>query len=36
VQGDRSIQEYATDLERLWVDFDHFSPAACWKDPECK
>jgi Retrotransposon gag protein len=36
VQGDRSIQEYATDLERLWVDYDNFSPAVCCKDPECK
>jgi Zinc knuckle len=36
VQGDRSIQEYATDLERLWADYDHLSPAACYKDPECK
>jgi hypothetical protein len=36
VQGDRSIQEYATDLERLWADYDHFSSAACCKDPECK
>jgi Retrotransposon gag protein len=36
VQGDRSIQEYATDLKRLWTDYDHFSPAACCKDPECK
>jgi Retrotransposon gag protein len=36
VQGDRSIQEYATNLERLWAYYDHFSPAACCKDPECK
>jgi hypothetical protein len=36
VQGDRSIQEYATDMERLWADYDHFSSAACCKDPECK
>jgi Retrotransposon gag protein len=36
VQGDRSIQEYATDLERLWADYDHLSPAACCKNPECK
>jgi hypothetical protein len=36
VQGDRSIQEYATDLKRLWADYDHFSSAACCKDPECK
>jgi hypothetical protein len=34
VRGDRSIQEYATDLERLWADYDHFSPAACCRDPE--
>jgi Retrotransposon gag protein/Zinc knuckle len=36
VQGDRSIQEYATDLERLWADYDYFSQAACCKDSECK
>jgi Retrotransposon gag protein len=36
VQGDRSIQEYVTDLERLRADYDHFSPAVCCKDPECK
>jgi Zinc knuckle len=36
VQGDRSIQEYATDLERLWADYDYFLPIACCKDPECK
>jgi Retrotransposon gag protein len=36
VQGDRSIQEYATYLERLWANYDHFSSAACCKDPECK
>ncbi|KAJ4737614.1 Transposon Ty1-H Gag-Pol polyprotein [Rhynchospora pubera] len=36
VQGDRSIQEYATDLERLWADYDYFSPMACCKDPECR
>lgn len=28
VQGDRSIQEYAIDLERLWADYDHFSPMS--------
>jgi hypothetical protein len=32
----RLRSEYATDLERLWADYDHFSPAACCKDPECK
>jgi hypothetical protein len=36
VQEDRLIQEYATDLERLWADYDHYAPAACCKDPECK
>jgi Retrotransposon gag protein len=36
VQRDRSIQVYATDLEQLWADYDHFSPATCCKDPECK
>mgnify|MGYP000532975194 CR=1 FL=1 len=24
-QGDRKIQEYAIELERLWVEYDHFS-----------
>jgi hypothetical protein len=36
LQGDRSIQEYAIDLERLWEDYDYFSPIACCKDLECK
>jgi hypothetical protein len=36
VQRDRSIQEYVTDLERLWACYDYFSPIACCKDPECK
>jgi Zinc knuckle len=36
VQGDMSIQEYATDLEQLWTNYDYFSPIACCKDPECK
>jgi Retrotransposon gag protein len=36
VQGDKSIQEYATDLERLWGYYDYFSSIACCKDPECK
>ncbi|XP_078148100.1 uncharacterized protein LOC144543639 [Carex rostrata] len=35
-QRERSIQEYAADLERLWADYDHFSPPACCNDPECK
>ena len=30
------MQEYATELERLWLDHDHFSPRAGCKDPECK
>jgi hypothetical protein len=36
VQGNRSIQEYATDLKRLSADYDYFSPITCCKDPECK
>ena len=24
-QGDRMIQEYAIELERLWAEYDHFS-----------
>ncbi|XP_020271633.1 uncharacterized protein LOC109846798 [Asparagus officinalis] len=36
VQGERTVQEYATELERLWLDNDHFSPLASCKDPECK
>jgi Retrotransposon gag protein len=35
VQGDMSIQEYATNLERLWANYD-YSSIACCKDPECK
>jgi hypothetical protein len=36
VQGERSIQEYATDLEQLGADYDYFSPITCCKSPECK
>ncbi|XP_020245089.1 uncharacterized protein LOC109823214 [Asparagus officinalis] len=36
VQGERTVQEYAIELERLWLDHDHFSPLASCKDPECK
>jgi Retrotransposon gag protein len=36
VQGDKSIQEYATDLKQLWADYDYFSPIACCRDSECK
>ncbi|XP_020254228.1 uncharacterized protein LOC109831307 [Asparagus officinalis] len=36
VQGERTVQEYATELERLWLDYDHFSPRASCKDPGCK
>lgn len=36
VQGDMTIQEYAIDIERLWADYDHFSPRTSCKDPECK
>ncbi|XP_020249902.1 uncharacterized protein LOC109827322 [Asparagus officinalis] len=36
VQGDRTMQEYATKLEHLWLYHDHFLPRASCKDPECK
>jgi hypothetical protein len=36
VQRDRIVQEYAIELERLWLEHDHFSPRAGCKDPECK
>lgn len=36
VQGDRTVQEYSIELERLWLEHDHFSPRASCKDPECK
>ncbi|KAJ9550922.1 hypothetical protein OSB04_014967 [Centaurea solstitialis] len=35
-QGDRTVQEYAIELEWLWTDYDHFSPVISCKDPECK
>lgn len=35
-QGDRTIQEYAIELESLWIDYDHFSPMTVCKDPKCK
>jgi hypothetical protein len=36
VQGDRSIQEYAIYLERMWAYLDYFSPMSSCSDPECK
>jgi 1,4-alpha-glucan branching enzyme len=36
VQEDRSIQEYVTDLERLWANYDYLSSITCCKDPEYK
>ncbi|XP_020264506.1 uncharacterized protein LOC109840326 [Asparagus officinalis] len=36
VQGERTVQEYATELERLLLDYDHFPPRASCKDPGCK
>ncbi|KAF9672574.1 hypothetical protein SADUNF_Sadunf11G0056300 [Salix dunnii] len=36
VQGDKTVQEYSIELERLWLEHDHFSPRASCKDPECK
>jgi hypothetical protein len=36
VQGDRSIQEYVTNLQQLWAGYDYFSAIACYIDPECK
>ncbi|XP_020266280.1 uncharacterized protein LOC109841748 [Asparagus officinalis] len=36
VQEEKTVQEYATELVRLWLDYDHFSSRASCKDPECK
>ncbi|KAF9667772.1 hypothetical protein SADUNF_Sadunf15G0058200 [Salix dunnii] len=36
LRGDRTVQEYSIELERLWLEHDHFSPRASCKDPECK
>ncbi|XP_078182084.1 uncharacterized protein LOC144575718 isoform X2 [Carex rostrata] len=36
VQGDRSIQEYSLDLQRLWADLDHFSQVSSCSDQSCK
>ena len=30
------IQEYAIELEPLWVEYDHFSPVTVCNDPQCK
>ena len=35
-KGDRMIQEYAIELEPLWVEYDHFSPVTMCNDPQCK
>lgn len=35
-QGDRTIQEYAIELQRLWADYDHFSPVKLCNDPGCQ
>ena len=36
VHGDRSIQDYSLDLEKLWAELDHFSQVSCCIDPSCK
>jgi hypothetical protein len=35
-QKGRSVQEYAADLQRLWAEYDHFSPPESCMDPNCK
>jgi Zinc knuckle len=36
IQRDRTIQEYVIELERLWENYDYFSPLASYNDPKCK
>jgi hypothetical protein len=36
VQGDRTIQEYVIELERLWTNYNYFSPLASCNNPERK
>jgi hypothetical protein len=35
-QKGRSIQEYVVDLQRLWVEYGHFSPPESCMGPNCK
>ena len=35
-QGDRMIQEYAIELERLLAEYDHLLPVTVCNDPQCK
>jgi hypothetical protein len=35
-QKGRSIQEYVANLQRLWAEYDHFSPPESCMDPNCK
>jgi hypothetical protein len=35
-QKGRSVQEYAINLQRLWVEYDHFSPPEFCMDPNYK
>jgi Zinc knuckle/Retrotransposon gag protein len=35
-QKGRSVQEYAVNLQRLWAEYDHFSPPESCMDPNCK
>ena len=36
VQGERTVQEYAIELERLWLDHDHCTRTLCCPDPACR
>ncbi|KAJ6846676.1 uncharacterized protein M6B38_282715 [Iris pallida] len=36
VQGEKTVQEYATELERLWLDYDHSSKRTSCGDPKCQ
>ena len=36
VQGERTVQEYATELERLWLDYDHFLPGLAARTRDVK
>ncbi|XP_078179814.1 uncharacterized protein LOC144573908 [Carex rostrata] len=35
VQGEKTVQEYAIELERLWLEHDHFKVQPCCPHPTC-
>ncbi|KAK8957941.1 hypothetical protein KSP39_PZI000182 [Platanthera zijinensis] len=35
-QGEKTVQEYDSELERLWVDYNHTSSRMCCRNSQCR